>query len=73
MGRCHHIHANGSDCARAARGDSYFCYLHEPEPVDEFSARGAPLRKAIFQAVAALLLIIFGIQAYQMLKALLGW
>ncbi len=73
MGRCHHIAANGRECSRAARGDDHFCYIHEPEPVDEFAGRGAPLRKTVFRLVALLLLTIFGLQTYQMLKALLGW
>lgn len=72
MGRCLHIAPAGDQCGREAAPGADLCFLHEPAPVDEFSGGPPPLRKTVFRLVAALLLILFALQTYQFLKALLG-
>ena len=61
----------GNQCSRDAQSGRDLCYLHDEVPVDGFTGQTPPLRKILFRVAAALLLVIFAVQTYQILKALL--
>ena len=71
MQRCLHIGSGGSQCSRDAQPDRDLCYLHDDAPVDELTVQATPLRKILFRVAAALLLVIFAVETYHILKALL--
>lgn len=73
MGRCLHLDSRGKQCSREAEPGSALCYLHDTDEYAHASPPGTPLRKVVFRLVAALLLLLFALQSYQLLKALLDW
>jgi hypothetical protein len=72
MGQCLHLNDNGNQCQRDAEPDSNLCYLHTTGEYIDSQPPGFPIRKVVFRLVAGLLLLIFALQGYQLLKALLS-
>ncbi len=72
MGRCLHLTETGKQCPRDAEPGSHLCYLHTTgEPLESQPLR-ISVRKMVFRLAAGLLLLIFLLQGYQFLKALLS-
>ena len=73
MGRCLHLNYQGKQCQRDPEPGSPLCYLHTTGEYPESQPPGVSVRKIVFRLVASLLLLIFALQGYQFLKALLNW
>lgn len=72
MGRCLHLTETGKQCPRDAEPGSPLCYLHTTGEPLESQPPGVSIRKIMFRVAAGLLLLIFLLQGYQFLKALLS-
>ncbi len=72
MGRCLHLSEQGKQCQRDAETGSNLCYLHTTGEHIDSRPPGISVRKTVFRLVAGLLLLIFFLQGYQFLKALLS-
>ena len=72
MGRCLHLTDQGKQCQRDAEPGSHLCYLHTTGEYPESQPPGVSVRKIVFRVAAGLLLLIFVLQGYQFLKALLS-
>lgn len=71
-GRCLHLTETGTQCPRDAEPGSHLCYLHTAGEYSDSAPLGVSVRKIAFRLAAGLLLLIFLLQGYQFLKALLS-
>ena len=72
MGRCLYIDERGKHCRRNAEPGYDFCYLHDRADIPNKASLGRALRKTLFRLAAGILLLIFVLEGYQLLKALLS-
>lgn len=69
MGRCVHLDASGQPCGRPTSEEEFFCPLHGGCGKPGF--QWAAWRKLVFRVAAAVLLFLFAVQFYLLLKAAL--
>ena len=72
MGRCLHLNEKGKQCQRDAEPGTNLCYLHATGEHSNSLPPRISIRKLAFRLAASLLLLIFVLQGYQLLKTLLN-
>lgn len=70
MSQCLHLEPSGRRCPREAEAGQPFCPAHQAQGTRGFSL--AAWRKFVFRVAALVLLFLFALQCYLLLKAALG-
>jgi len=69
MGQCHHLESSGRQCPRVAAEGDLFCRVHGGR--DTAGLNLVAWRRLVFRIAAAVLLLLFALQCYLLLKATL--